>query len=112
MKWRQAQLEDKSMVAIRPHAARVGDLDVLTPYRVAPNKWREPTCFALNGVEIPLAEADKYHDWQAQSKADFVTALGNAARAQLPSEAPEADSGPRLRPDPLDLLWDDVKGAG
>jgi len=103
MKWRQAQLSDKQCVAVRYPADRAQAI-VTSPMRIQNNKWGEPVCYAVNGSEIMLSEADKYHDWQPNDKADTITTLGNVARGSAPFDLPPET--PRIK-DPLDYLWRD-----
>ena len=98
--WRQAQLHDENKVAVR--VPRNGaEMHVMAPRRVANNKWGEPVLYAVNGRQLPLEEADKYHDWRPETACDPITALGNAVR---PTPPPPPEPPPRR--DIIDAFFD------
>lgn len=101
MQWRDAQLADAMMIATRK--PRDGSLArELTPIRVSMNKWGEPVCYSVGDQEVPMSEADKYHDWEPKDRVDPISALGNTVRT--PTNERD-DSKPHR--DPLTARWDE-----
>lgn len=96
--WRQARLNDENRVAVRTPK----HMSLMTPRRIEDNRWGEPVLFAVNGKQLPLEEADKYHDWRPESACDPITALGNSVR---PPE-PEPEHEPPRR-DIIDAFFDE-----
>ena len=95
---------DESFVAVRISAS-LDDAYPMAPREIRNNRWGEPVLFSVDGKELPLDQADKYHDWEPKSRADTITALGNATRTDTPS--PPRRTPPKTRRDPLDLYFDE-----